>query len=78
MQENAEPTTSRKESGGGNKKATLEGGFFSHWWGRQELAILASQCVCMRIGVRGLAAMLLEFPSHPAPVPDAVPCNFNQ
>lgn len=36
-----------------------------------ELAILASQRACMRVGVRGLAAVLLEFPVHPASVPDA-------
>jgi hypothetical protein len=34
-------------------------------------AILASQRACMRVGVRRLAAVLLEFPAHPAPVPDA-------
>ena len=38
---------------------------------RRELAILASQRACMRIVIRGLAAVLLEFPAHPAPVPDA-------
>jgi hypothetical protein len=36
-----------------------------------ELAILASQRACMRVVVHGLAAVLLEFPVHPAPVPDA-------
>ena len=36
-----------------------------------ELAILASQRACMRVVVRRLAAVLLEFPAHPAPVPDA-------
>jgi len=36
-----------------------------------ELAILASQRACMRVVIRGLAAVLLEFPAHPAPVPDA-------
>jgi hypothetical protein len=25
----------------------------------------------MRVVIRGLAAVLLEFPAHPAPVPDA-------
>jgi len=35
------------------------------------LAILASQSACMRVVVRRLAAVLLEFPAHPAPVPDA-------
>jgi hypothetical protein len=38
-----------------------------------ELAILASQRACMRVVIRGLAAVLLEFPAHPAPVPDADP-----
>ena len=33
-----------------------------------EIVILASQRACMRIVVRRLAAMLLEFPAHPAPV----------
>jgi len=36
-----------------------------------ELAILASQRACMRVVVHRLAAVLLEFPVHPAPVPDA-------
>ena len=36
-----------------------------------ELAILASQRACMRVVVRRLAAVLLEFPTHPASVPDA-------
>jgi hypothetical protein len=36
-----------------------------------ELAILASQRACMRVVVRRLAALLLEFPAHPASVPDA-------
>ena len=36
-----------------------------------ELAILASQRACIRVVVHGLAAVLLEFPVHPAPVPDA-------
>jgi len=35
------------------------------------LAILASQRACMRVVIRGLAAVLLEFPAHPASVPDA-------
>jgi hypothetical protein len=35
------------------------------------VAILASQRACMRVVVRRLAAVLLEFPAHPAPVPDA-------
>jgi hypothetical protein len=34
-------------------------------------AILASQRACMRVVVRRLAAVLLEFPAYPAPVPDA-------
>jgi len=38
---------------------------------RRELAILASQRACMRVVVRRLAAVLLEFPAHPASVPDA-------
>jgi hypothetical protein len=29
------------------------------------LAILASQRACMRVVIRGLAAVLLEFPAHP-------------
>ena len=36
------------------------------------MAILASQRACMRVGVRRLAAVLLEFPAHPASVPDGV------
>jgi hypothetical protein len=36
-----------------------------------ELAILASQRACMRVVIRGLAAVLLEFPAHPASMPDA-------
>jgi hypothetical protein len=36
----------------------------------RELAILASHCACMRSGVRGLAAVLLEYPAHLASVPD--------
>ena len=36
-----------------------------------ELAILASQRACMRVVIRGLAAVLLELPAHPASVPDA-------
>jgi hypothetical protein len=36
-----------------------------------ELAILASQRACMRVVIHGLAAVLLEFPAHPAPIPDA-------
>lgn len=35
-----------------------------------ELAILASHRACMRGGVRGLAAVLLEFPAHPPSVSD--------
>lgn len=38
-----------------------------------ELVIMTSQCTCMRIVIRGLAAVLLEFPTHPASVPGAVP-----
>jgi hypothetical protein len=38
---------------------------------RRELAILASQRACMRVVIRGLAAVLLGFPAYPAPVPDA-------
>jgi hypothetical protein len=38
-----------------------------------ELAILASQRACMCVVIRGLAAVLLEFPAHPAPVSDADP-----
>ena len=34
--------------------------------------ILASQRACRRVGVRRLAAVLLEFPAHPPSVPDAV------
>jgi len=45
---------------------------FVYWWRRWEFAILASQCACRHIGVHGLAAALLEFPTYPAPVPDAV------
>jgi hypothetical protein len=33
----------------------------------------ASQRACMRVVVRRLAAVLLEFPAHPAPVPDVNP-----
>lgn len=36
-----------------------------------ELAILASQRACMRVVVHRLAAVPLEFPVHPASVPDA-------
>jgi hypothetical protein len=46
-------------------------GIFVYWWRRREFAILASQCACMRIVVHRLAAVLLEFPVHPASVPDA-------
>ncbi len=35
------------------------------------MPIQASQRACMRVVIRGLAAVLLEFPAHPAPVPDA-------
>ena len=35
------------------------------------MTILASQRACMRVVVRRLAAVLLEFPTHPASVPDA-------
>jgi hypothetical protein len=35
------------------------------------VAILASQRACMCVVIRGLAAVLLEFPAHPASVPDA-------
>lgn len=36
-----------------------------------ELAILASQRAYMRVVIRGLAAVLLRFPAHPASIPDA-------
>ena len=36
-----------------------------------ELAILASQRACMRVVIRGLVAVLLEFPAHPASVADS-------
>ena len=36
----------------------------------------AIQRACMRVVIRGLAAVLFEFPAHPAPVPDAVPVQF--
>jgi len=54
------------------KCPTLRLGIFVYWWRRREFAILASQRACMRIVVRGLAAVLLEFPTYPASVPDAV------
>jgi hypothetical protein len=53
------------------KSPSLLTGFFVVLVGRREFAILASQCACMRIGVHRLAAVLLEFPVHPASVPDA-------
>ena len=42
------------------------------------VTILDSQRACMRVVVRRLAAVLLEFPAHPAPVPDAdsIPAQF--
>jgi hypothetical protein len=33
------------------------------------VTILVSQRACMRVVIRGLAAVLLEFPAHPASVP---------
>jgi hypothetical protein len=51
-----------------NKKPTTRVSF-----GKWELAILASHRACMRVVVRRLAAVLLEFPAHPASVPDAAP-----
>jgi|ERR1039457_1142201 hypothetical protein len=35
------------------------------------VTILFSQRACMRVVIRGLAAVLLEFPAHPASIPDA-------
>ena len=54
------------------KNPTLADEFFVGWWRRGELAILASQRTCMCVGVRRLAAVLLEFPAHPPSVPDVV------
>jgi len=36
------------------------------------VTILASQRACMRVVVRRLAAVLLEFPAHPASVPERI------